>query len=75
MVLAFASDAQIEEEGIQIVQGPAIHDFLMLGAQPMSGNLLSNRRTADLSRARDPLQSCESSPPKYPEHRSKSKRD
>jgi hypothetical protein len=40
VVLAFASDAQIEEEGIQIVQGQAIHDFLMLGARPMRGNLL-----------------------------------
>jgi len=40
VVLPFASDAQIEEEGIQIVQGRAIHDFLMLGAQPMGGNLL-----------------------------------
>jgi hypothetical protein len=39
-VLAFASDVQIEEDGIQIVQVRAIHDFLMLGAQPMGGNLL-----------------------------------
>jgi hypothetical protein len=39
VVLAFASDIQIEEDGINR-SGSSNSRFLMLGAQPMNGNLL-----------------------------------